>query len=665
LNILPQQRFPSPQLNFSTGATALYDPASTPTNPIATSFTGHALANMYLGLSNYGNNLSHNWYYLNGGEYALYVQDKFRVTSRLTLNWGLRWEYWLPYHDKVGSVVGFSRDKRSYVLQRDLPTLYSLGATVPGLVKQYQDFGLKFIGYEEAGLPRDLMDSRKANLGPRLGFAYKALDGKSAFVVRGGYSVSYFNVNLAQWLDNTRQSLPFAAWFSYDPNSTTQSPDGLGNFMMRSVPTVVAGVNSANVVSLASASGITRGSGSVTYFARDQADARAHTWNLGVEKEVMAETVARVRYLGNHTTGLGQNYRYNDSMPSYVWYVTKGLPTPTGEYSNVARRFFDQTSIGSLQEFRKTGQSNNNGVELELERRFSKGYAYVINYTMTNALMMGADMNEVNQYLPGVPTDYDARNRLLNYQRDTGLPKHRVKWNWLVDLPFGKGKLIGGNAAGALEKFIGGWQLAGLGSLRSNYFALPTSDFGFTNAPIEIYGYKYPIQDCRSGACIPGYLWWNGYIPPNQINSVDAKGNPNGYMGVPANYQPAVKPLIPWGSTALPANAPANTVISTYWDTNNVWVPLSNNTIQRLTYAPGTHPWQNQYFPSVLQWGLDASLFKYVQFRERFNVRFTADFFNVLNHPGNPASVGGNGFLSTRSSGNSPRTLQLSLRLSW
>ena len=63
--------------------------------------------------------------------------------------------------------------------------------------------------------------------------------------------------------------------------------------------------------------------------------------------------------------------------------------------------------------------------------------------------------------------------------------------------------------------------------------------------PIEIYGYKYPIEDCTSGACFPGYLWWNGYIPANRINSMDAQGRPNGIMGVPANYKPAATPLIP------------------------------------------------------------------------------------------------------------------------
>ena len=136
-------------------------------------------------------------------------------------------------------------------------------------------------------------------------------------------------------------------------------------------------------------------------------------------------------------------------------------------------------------------------------------------------------------------------------------------------------------------------------------------------------------------------------------------------MGVPADYKPAIRPLIPWGSTAMPANAPAGTVVSQYWDTNNVWIPLQNNTVQRITLNTNLNPWRNQYLPSILQWGLDASLFKNVALRERLKLRFAADFFNVLNHPGNPNSVGGDGFLNCRSSGNSPRVVQLSLKLDW
>jgi hypothetical protein len=274
-------------------------------------------------------------------------------------------------------------------------------------------------------------------------------------------------------------------------------------------------------------------------------------------------------------------------------------------------------------------------------------------------------MTAVNQFLPGsVPADYDERNRLLNYQRDSSIPKHRLRWNWVAELPFGKGKWVGGNADGWLDKLIGGWQLAGIGTFRSNYFALPTDNWNITGEKIELYGYKHPIENCTSGTCVPGYLWWNGYIPANRINSVDANGKPNGYMGVPSNYKPAVTPLIPWGSTTMPANAPAGTSLSANWDTNNVWIPLTNGTA-RVPFNNNLHPWRNQRFPGVNQWGVDASIYKNVKFGERLNFRIGADYFNALNVAGNPNSIGGDGMLVTRDSGQGARTLQLNGRITW
>ena len=136
-------------------------------------------------------------------------------------------------------------------------------------------------------------------------------------------------------------------------------------------------------------------------------------------------------------------------------------------------------------------------------------------------------------------------------------------------------------------------------------------------------------------------------------------------MGVPANYKPAVQPLIPWGSTSLPANAPANTNIASFWDTNNVWIPLNNGTVQRAIFNDGLHPWRNQFLPGVRQWFQDASLFKLVPLTERVVLRFNADFFNVLNNPNNPLDIAGSGILSTRNSGTLPRMTQLTLRLIW
>lgn len=669
LNILPQQRYPQPTVNYATTATALYDKVgSTPTNPLATSYTGHNMANFFLGLATYTNTLSHGMYYLRGGETALYFQDNYKMTRRLTVNLGLRWEYWPAFTDKNNIAVGFDPKTKSIVTGTDLNTMYVLGMTLPSIVNAYKALGLKFETAQEAGLPQALMNPRKANFGPRVGFAYKALDGKMGFVMRGGYSLSYFHPQLSGWLDNFNYSTPMRADFNYNLNDQTQAPDGLARYMMRSIPQFVAGLNTGgtNVIDLNQPRGITRGTAQTTYWDPNLPDSRTHSVNFTLEKEVMAATVVRAGYIGTFGRKLAQNYEYNNGTPDYIWYVTTGLPTPTGEYSSVARRPFESTVLGTIREYKRTGWNNYNGISLELERRLNKGIAFQVSYVMGNAFAATGTVPGVNQFLPGaVPTNYDELNRYINYSRE-GLPKHRVRWNWLLELPFGKGQLIGRNAGGVLNRFIGGWQLAGLGQLASNTWSLGTGNWNITGVPIKIYGLSNPIQDCNSGTCYPGYLYWNGYLPSNKINSVDASGKPNGYMGIPADYKPAVMPLIPWGSTTLPANAPSNTVISTYWDSNNVWVPLTNSTVQRLGYAPGLHPWRNIQMPGVRTWGLDASLFKTIPVNERFSFRLNADFFNVLNRPGTPTGVSGSsGILSTRSSQQSPRVVQLSLRLTY
>jgi hypothetical protein len=122
--------------------------------------------------------------------------------------------------------------------------------------------------------------------------------------------------------------------------------------------------------------------------------------------------------------------------------------------------------------------------------------------------------------------------------------------------------------------------------------------------------------------------------------------------------------LIPWGSTALPANAPSNTNMASYWETSTVWVKLKDGSVVRTSMNSGLQPWTNQYQPAPWVFNLSGSLFKTFNLTEVLKLRFNADFFQVLNNPGLP-SPGSNGILSTQNSNNSPRVLQLSLRLTW
>jgi hypothetical protein len=290
-------------------------------------------------------------------------------------------------------------------------------------------------------------------------------------------------------------------------------------------------------------------------------------------------------------------------------------------------------------------------VQLELQRRYANGYAFHIYYVMQNSLVAGGNgttdpIPDPASYLPGtVPTDADELNRLFNYKRDITVPKHRVNYNFLVDLPIGRGKPLARNAPGWVDKIVGGWQVAAIGSMYSRYWTLSTNYWG-SFGDVEVYGRKYPIEDCRSGTCYPGYLWANVYIPPNQINSVNAQGRPTGIMGVPSDYRAAA---------AYVDNVALN---------NFVNIPLNNGSLQRVNLDNGLHPWRNQYVAGPWLRNLDASLFKVVSITEQLRVRFNADFFNVLNSPGQPLPDG-NGIALRNVNAIGARQTQLTLRVEW
>jgi hypothetical protein len=289
---------------------------------------------------------------------------------------------------------------------------------------------------------------------------------------------------------------------------------------------------------------------------------------------------------------------------------------------------------------------------------------------MSNVLRAGGDswfgtgysgLQRPEQFLPNaVPTDLHDRLRLLWYARDPTIPKHSFNANFIVDLPFGKGKLLGRNSGKVANAIIGGWQTAGYFQLNSSYTTLTTSFFGPYNN-IQTYGKKYPIQNCTSGVCYNGFLYWNGYIQANLINRKNAAGQCTGICGIPDSYTPFAKPFFPTPATAIPNDPNAQ-----YYETNTAFVPLANGTPQVLSYAPGLNPMQNQYFLGPFHWTMTASLFKSVHLTEKVLLRINADFLNnVFNMPGTPNPNGTNGLISMQSSANSPRTLQLTGRLTF
>jgi len=670
---------PTATTAFGSSYTALFNPASGSAYS-AMPLTGFSGASFFLGYADsYSNGVSRPLFNLRSQEYAGYFQDNWKATSRLTLNFGLRYENMPAISTEGNTIVGFDRNTDSMVLGTSLQNMYQAGMTTPTVIGQLQAIGAKFETAQQAGLPPGLIYDNPWIFEPHLGFAYRLGDNVKPLVLRGGFGMYNSQTALRTWdsASYVGNTAPYGYNVSYSVNNTALAGvvpglDGLPNYELRSLPQYTAGVDTSTVLNNPALVRLTPGCCQVTYLDPHQPPPRSAEWNFSIGREVLPGIVATAAYVGTHGWNLPQQYSFNAAPNSYVWYTTTGQPLATGTYASTAQNAYDKTTWGSMTDFIANGISNYSGATLELERRYSHGYGFEFSYVLSNAFEDstkvanggGPTITPASTYLPGaVPTDFNAMDLFLNYARDTMIPHHQLKWNWVADLPFGRDHLLASHAGKALNAVIGGWQIAGTGSYQSRYWSLPTSNYGYLGN-VQIYGTKYPIQDCTSGVCEPGYLYWNGYISPSLINRTNAAGQCTGICGIPSNYTPSNIPLIPYGTTALPANAPTGTNISQYWDTQEVWIKLQNGTVVPTTMNTNLHPWRNQYMPAPWVFGLNASLFKVFNLTELVKLRLNADFFQVLNNPG-LVSPGSNGILSLQNSNNSPRDLQLTLRLTW
>ncbi|MEK7405243.1 MAG: carboxypeptidase-like regulatory domain-containing protein [Acidobacteriota bacterium] len=668
INYLAQQVNVAGAAQPSATWTALWDSSGTTDSPRATALTGSPIASAYLGQMGYQVLTVPGYFYMRENQYAAYFQDNFKVTRRLTLNLGLRWQASPAIHEKYGNITGFDVAQKAVVLTQSLDRYYQLNTLMAPAVARLQSLGVKFIDHKQAGLPRNLIFSNWKNFGPRLGFAYRTSSGDKALVVRGGYSRAYTTTPMKTLVDNLSVGIPFRSNPVYFPDSQGYYPDGKPGWSLRSVPTYVAGQNTRNILdNPGGALGLTAGSLTSAFIDPHYPDARVDDWNLTLEKEILPKTLARAGWVGNHAAYLDAVRNINPQPSSFIWASNVGTPYPT---SAGGSRPYDAI-YGNIMESGKYGYSNFTGLQFELARRYSEGFGYQVFYVISNSASLGLIDDQGTQVSTLPATSFlnsqvaglsqEQIERLVYYTPaayNNRIPRQRLSWNWVADLPVGKGKLLGRNMRGVLDLIAGGWQISGLGSWRTNWFALPGNQFP-TGNPFEIYGRKYPIQDCRSGHCLSGFLYHNGYINPAQINSVDARGDPNGIMGVPGNYKPAFQNLIPFPASPIPGdpNAP-------FYGTNTVFVPQKDGTVWRGNWG-GIAPLQNQYVEGPGLWSLSASLFKSFPIRERMRLRVQWDVFNPTNSPQQPASVNSQGIRYTYLSGTSARSMQFTLRLLW
>ncbi len=138
-----------------------------------------------------------------------------------------------------------------------------------------------------------------------------------------------------------------SATFLNSVSNTSLSPDGLPNYGLRSVPQYVAGVNTPELHHQPQRHPVDHPRVRAYFLDPHQADPRVQDWNFTIEKEIMANTVVRATYLGNHVSRMLQQVNYNDSTPSYIWYATQKTAASERPYTSaVATTPIGQSSVG-------------------------------------------------------------------------------------------------------------------------------------------------------------------------------------------------------------------------------------------------------------------------------------------------------------------------------
>jgi len=425
-------------------------------------FTGNDFADFLMGLPNESDvdNVTQD----NNGsahQLALYAQDSFRVNSRLTLDYGLRWEYHPGYTDASGNIGNFNNHiaQSGQVIYPDgfanilsPPFLQSFdacpNADIPATAGDPTSMNgapcTPVLSASQAGFPQGLRTTSKAFM-PRFGFAYKPFNNDRT-VVRGSLgayeaasmgSIYYSLTGTAQaftrqFLNSQTGTGPAFAW--------PQTGTGGAGFGAPQYGTAYFGT--ANQV--------------------DWKEPYAVQWGLSVEHNLGFETGLRLSYIGMKTTQLVWAPNWNQSLPSTTPYQLQPLSSrPFPNWGTVNSR-----DIGATAYY--------NAMEIEVQRRMGAGLTFDSTYTFSRNLAdnQGPSSNGGFCGETACNRSGDLYNRNLEYG-NTYAPRHRWLTTVIYQLPFGSGQRFANSSSRVLDAVVGGWQMSNIFEVQSGPFLTP------------------------------------------------------------------------------------------------------------------------------------------------------------------------------------------------
>jgi hypothetical protein len=392
-------------------------------------FSGNPVADLLFGLpQTTGLSIPVPEQHLHGNMWSLFAQDNWKITKRLTVNYGLRYELAGPYYDSNGQLVGFNPANGDLVVaDKGIPNLNPLYPNNIPIEKASQ-----------AGFPAStLLRFPKKNFYPRLGLAYKLTsDGKTS--IRAGYGI-YGNTIYG----TAAQSLtggPFA-----------------GNETLTNA--ITNGIPAFTLANPFSATGKSAPVQNVTGFNPNIRVPYLQQWNVTLERQV-GQIGLSVAYVGAHAVDLLYNRNLNQPAP--------GL-TPFSSYI--------YPRLGTITYVTNGGIQNYNALQLAAVKHLGKGLTFQAGFTWARDLTDQLDNNWV--YGQQIQNQYDLRSE---YANNNFTPPKRFVAEAVYALPFGKARPWLSHLPSAVNGIIGGWRLSAVATWQSGQFFTPSfSGFDVSN----------------------------------------------------------------------------------------------------------------------------------------------------------------------------------------
>lgn len=426
---------------------------------------GQSVAALLLGLPSSSSNVARSASYAEqSNSWGVFVQDDWKVSPRLTLNLGVRYEFEQPLHERYNrSVLGFNP---TYVQPFAAQAASNFAANDAALVPQISSLkalgGLTFAGIN--GNPSSLYNTPKTQVMPRFGLAYQI---NNNTVLRTGFGMFYGFLG-------ERRSDVIQSGFSQNTNV---------------VPTT-DNINFVGTLSNPFPNGITEPVGAaagyqtflgqnIQFFNQNPVTPRVMRWEVGLQHVFKGNLLLDASYTGNKTIHIELNPTGNpniiniNALPDQYLCtspfrdnacnnnLTGTVPNPfyglvpgntQGIYTNttIARSslLLPYPEFGTISTTRPQGYSWYHSMVVSLEKRFSKGYSLAANYTYSKFMQADELLNAGDPFPTRVISDQDV--------------PHRFSISGVWELPFGKGKAVFHDSGPVVSRIVGGWQISGV-----------------------------------------------------------------------------------------------------------------------------------------------------------------------------------------------------------